>query len=131
LLCESQINLPIEEYNILAKLLKIPDLLGEISDSLLPISIEDCKNFSHHLVSPCPYQLAEFNPVFQELITKYRDFSCKICKTVPPASAICMLCGEFVCLVRKCCVDKNDRSEALQVISYCFFLFLLLLYSTL
>jgi hypothetical protein len=56
---------------------------------------------------PTQYRMVTLPYVFDELIDESLKRVCKKCKTVPEHSAICLICGTFVCARRFCCTEDR------------------------
>jgi E3 ubiquitin-protein ligase UBR1 len=53
------------------------------------------------------------------LLTHWNDKKCNKCKSVPKIPALCLFCGDLICLHSPCCTevvdDFNSLSETVQV----------------
>lgn len=61
-----------------------------------------------------PFRLQELPSDFQTLVQTYYKRKCRNCKKQPKESAICLLCGDIVCFMQKCCsngVLKGMKSQ--------------------
>lgn len=56
---------------------------------------------------PTQYRMTTLPYIFDELIDESLKRVCKKCKTVPEHSAICLICGTFVCARRFCCTEDG------------------------
>ena len=52
---------------------------------------------------PAIYQLATLPPSFSEVFERYGRRTCANCRTIPQGMAVCLFCGEGVCVGVSCC----------------------------
>ncbi|KAK4517396.1 uncharacterized protein ATC70_000731 [Mucor velutinosus] len=62
-------------------------------------------NISLHL--PTQYRMAHLPYRLDQLLDESSKRVCRKCKTVPEHSAICLICGTFVCARRFCCTEDS------------------------
>ncbi|KAI9485312.1 MAG: hypothetical protein EXX96DRAFT_592502 [Benjaminiella poitrasii] len=75
--------------------MKCSSQLQQIQDPVLSISLN----------LPTQYQLTSLPYRLDELLDESSKRVCRKCKTVPEHSAICLICGTFVCARRFCCTE--------------------------
>ncbi len=56
------------------------------------------------------FSLIPLADTFDQLQAAYVDTPCKECKRVVRDSAVCLLCGELLCVAKACCI-KQDKGE--------------------
>ena len=56
------------------------------------------------------FSLIPLTDKFDDLVAHYSDKPCKQCKTPPMDGAICLLCGDILCVGQPCC-RKNNMGE--------------------
>lgn len=73
------------------------------------------------LEHPHIYELAKLPTDLATLLQDTRRRSCKKCGNVPPEPALCLLCGDVVCLQSFCCQSEDDgeRGEGNQHMDTC------------
>ena len=73
------------------------------------------------LEHPHIYELAQLPEDLAMLLQDTRRRACKKCSNVPPEPALCLLCGDVVCLQSLCCQSEGDgeRGECNQHMDVC------------
>ncbi|SJX60083.1 related to ubiquitin-protein ligase e3 component [Sporisorium reilianum f. sp. reilianum] len=73
------------------------------------------------LEHPHVYELARVPADLATLLQDTRRRACKKCAHVPPEPALCLLCGDVVCLQSFCCQSEDDgeRGECNQHMDVC------------
>lgn len=63
-----------------------------------------------HLEYPGVYELAPMPTLFEDVVLKYANVKCSKCQTRPTFPAMCLNCGNFVCLGGDCC-SEGEQGE--------------------
>ncbi|GAC73291.1 N-end rule pathway, recognition component UBR1 [Moesziomyces antarcticus T-34] len=73
------------------------------------------------LEHPHVYELARLPADLATLLQDTRRRACKKCGNIPPEPALCLLCGEVVCMQSFCCQSEDDgeRGECNQHMDLC------------
>lgn len=73
------------------------------------------------LEHPHIYELAKLPSDLATLLQDTRRRHCKKCSNVPPEPALCLLCGDIVCLQSFCCQSEDDgeKGECNQHMEVC------------
>ncbi|CAO3702627.1 unnamed protein product [Rhizopus stolonifer] len=118
---QSPIDVPMggttNEYDYLLETLRLPDfgLIFELNSSeqnLLTgwcndLLSGDSKSQQILLGLPTKYRLVNLSYRLDYLLDESSKRICRKCNTVPEDSAICLICGTFVCARRMCCYEEN------------------------
>nr|XP_019011443.1 ubiquitin-protein ligase [Kwoniella pini CBS 10737]OCF50224.1 ubiquitin-protein ligase [Kwoniella pini CBS 10737] len=105
-------NGKMSEYKKLLILLGIPspkETLIDPTTTETPIVARWLTQWAHQgrilptLEYPGTYELIRLPLKWEDLILKYQNEKCKKCKTKPTYPALCLFCGELLCLGGDCC----------------------------
>lgn len=105
------------EYDHLLKILSLPDFetIFDLNLSEQELMTGWCTDYmsdstkSRHisLGLPTKYRLTNLPYRLDYLLDESSKRICRKCNTVPEHSAICLICGTFVCARRMCCYEDN------------------------
>ncbi|SNX81368.1 related to ubiquitin-protein ligase e3 component [Melanopsichium pennsylvanicum] len=89
--------------------------LGRSSAGLLSLTSSYLQAAESHptllLEHPHIYELAKLPLDLATLLQDTRRRQCKKCNNVPPEPALCLLCGDVVCLQSFCCQSDDDEGK--------------------
>jgi hypothetical protein len=58
-----------------------------------------------------PLRLTRPPELFQDLFRTHAQLKCRRCKTTPRDPALCLLCGDVLCMGSSCCIGGDGRAE--------------------
>ena len=59
------------------------------------------------------FRLTDLPTLYQDLYHRYMNTVCDGCQTVPEDSALCLLCGKFLCFKSQCC-NRDSQGETFR-----------------
>jgi hypothetical protein len=68
---------------------------------------------------PLPYILTKLPARLETLLSRLSSVKCDNCEKQPPAPALCLVCGTYVCAHTYCCVSEDGTGECNQHASVC------------
>ncbi|WWC90739.1 uncharacterized protein L201_005676 [Kwoniella dendrophila CBS 6074] len=107
------------EYRKLLSLLGIPfpkETLSDSTTSITPIVSRWLTQWAVQgrilptLEYPGTYELINLPKKWESLVLKYQNKKCKKCNLKPTYPALCLFCGELVCLAGDCC-NQGEEGE--------------------
>jgi hypothetical protein len=58
------------------------------------------------------FRLTQLPNDFQSMVQTYYKRKCRNCNTQPKEMCVCLLCGEIVCFLQKCCMGSIPMMKA-------------------
>ena len=115
--CGVGLDLPAPDTKVADLLAKEVELqrMFSVWDSKLP-NVPDVLGFS---VAPCvPFKINVLEKDFVKALTDARATKCRKCGTFPEFPATCLVCGQFLCPLGKCCASPKVSGECNEHISH-------------
>ncbi|KAL9542746.1 hypothetical protein MBANPS3_008455 [Mucor bainieri] len=103
------------EFDSLLAILRLPalDAVFDLQPFEQDLIHGWCQDYVTHdspamsLLLPTQYRMAHLPHRLDQLLDESSKRVCRKCKTVPEHSAICLICGTFVCARRFCCTEDS------------------------
>jgi E3 ubiquitin-protein ligase UBR1 len=105
------------EYTRLLRLLAIPEpvpILNNPQSTETPVVARWLNQWAMQgrvvpqLEFPGTYELARLPQKWEHIMIRYATRKCDVCETLPTYPAVCLFCGDLVCLAGDCCAEGEQ-----------------------
>lgn len=113
-----------DEFSFLCSILHLETDVGKLLNDTpqhtdWKIDLASHRDTFSVLPPPSRLHLFPLDDSFEELLKKFSNSTCKRCGTTPKGIALCLLCGELLCVNTICCRDEHGIKECPRHMEEC------------